>query len=362
MSIVEDGPLAIQRQARKLGNIRLGTKGAKGNPVKLDTFRLTSPAKGLIRQAADLYGGTVEAWDNQWEVITDTAELAVYVPPQSVENLSWYELWSAGGLQRRCDGQHLNDGEPCQCDPDNRECAPTTRLAVMLPEIGDIGIWLLTSTGYYAAKELGFTVNLIMKHMFDTGELLPATLTIDKREVKRPGQPAHQYTVPVLQLATRLTELVGIAPPKPTTGALSGESGTATPEVAAPPAPPVPALPAEPPHDIEDADELAPDNDPDLFSLPYELDNLLAEDFTAGTNADIEARTRLLFDKMQRAGLWHEDAFHNVLGKWVTEHADLSQRKSDGPHWGDLARKEHMQAFAAKAKAAAKTALTKAQS
>ena len=100
-----------QRRYRRLGAIRIGTKSAKGAPVKLDTFRLTSQSQQLIKEAAGLYGGTVNPWDNpripgkpHWEVITEARELPVRIPEQVSEQMAWYEKWSKAGLHRKCDG------------------------------------------------------------------------------------------------------------------------------------------------------------------------------------------------------------------------------------------------------------------
>ena len=78
--------LALQKRARELGRIRIGQKGAKGQPQKLDRFRLTSPSKHVIEKVAELYGGTVQEWTpaggaQQWEVITDARRLPIMVPP-----------------------------------------------------------------------------------------------------------------------------------------------------------------------------------------------------------------------------------------------------------------------------------------
>ncbi|MFC1740174.1 hypothetical protein ACFL0N_01685, partial [Pseudomonadota bacterium] len=121
MSIVQ-----LQARARRLGEIRLGdtvpTSGGKTRPRKLETFRLTSAAKGILEQAASLWGGDVTPWQAtpnsapKWQITTGVAELPVIVPPQDPDDLTWYELWSAGGLQRRCDGETIKTntgGSPC---------------------------------------------------------------------------------------------------------------------------------------------------------------------------------------------------------------------------------------------------------
>ena len=194
-----------------------GPKGPR--PSKLTTFRLTSRSRDSIDSAAKVYGGTVTRWDDapagmgeQWQVTIDSPFLEVIVPPNGYE--SSFELWSAGGCQRRCDG--LRDdisGGPCLCpsDPhertllakDGRACKPTSRLSVLLPNLIGLGRWPLVSHSYYAAVELGAVADFLgdagMK-----GYTVRARLRIEERSVKRPGDDGkpqtHHYIVPVLDI------------------------------------------------------------------------------------------------------------------------------------------------------------------
>jgi hypothetical protein len=148
----------------------------------------------------------------QWQVTIDSPFLEVIVPPNGYE--SSFELWSAGGCQRRCDG--LRDdisGGPCLCpsDPhertllakDGRACKPTSRLSVLLPNLIGLGRWPLVSHSYYAAVELGAVADFLgdagMK-----GYTVRARLRIEERSVKRPGDDGkpqtHHYIVPVLDI------------------------------------------------------------------------------------------------------------------------------------------------------------------
>lgn len=218
--------LDIQRRMRELGRIRTGQQVASGNgrkrPAKLEHFRLTSPSRPLIEAAAVAYGGQVRAWEGQWEVLTTADTIDVVIPPgQSISQ--WYEMWSGGGCQRRCDGRtNVLTDTPCACpaDPaDRRElaasggaCKPTTRLNVILPDIPDLGVWRLESHGYYAAAELSGTVDVLEA----ADRLLPARLRLEPRESKKPGKPTAQYMVPVLELPTvRISELMGGGPVAP---------------------------------------------------------------------------------------------------------------------------------------------------
>lgn len=222
--------VTLQQQMRELGRIRTGvTVPASGNkrarPGKLETFRLTSDEQGLIDAAAAMYGGVVSAWgEGQWEVITTSASLDILVPPWQALS-QWFELWSAGGCQRRCDGQieALTDHQClCPVDPAERRalananppgaCKPTTRLNVMLPALPGLGVWRLESHGYYAAVELAGAAR-ILALATRAGNPLAARLRLDQRTKKVPNQPPNHYAVPVIEiLEARLGDLLAAAP------------------------------------------------------------------------------------------------------------------------------------------------------
>jgi hypothetical protein len=204
-------PIHIQRRYRELGRIRLGEKGAKGQPVKRDTFRLTSPSRGLLDQAAELWGGTVAPWDgpnegDSWQLATATAEMQVLVPQQDIESSQYFELWTAGGCAKRCDGiTNLITGRACSCDPDNRECKITTHLQVMLPQLPDIGVWRITTHGFNAAAEIPGTVALL-DTLRRSGQMPAAVLGIEHRTSKKDGK-TQRFIVPVLKVPHTLLEL-----------------------------------------------------------------------------------------------------------------------------------------------------------
>lgn len=224
--------LDLQQRARELGRIRTGQKTAKGAPTKLDRFRITSPSQSLVGQVSALYGGTVAAWDNggdaQWEVVTDATRLPVLVPPQPVSQ--FYELWSGGGCQRRCDGQtELLKDTACLCgpDPEQRACKPTTRLNVVLRDVPGIGVWRLESHGYYAAVELPD----VARFLAQAGGYVSAWLALEPRTVKRPGQDTRRFIVPVLEVDVTPAQL------------LAGGAGSDAPALAAPERQALPAAP-----------------------------------------------------------------------------------------------------------------------
>ena len=216
MSIID-----LQRRIQEAGRIRIGhvvpTSNGKTRPDKLDTFRLTSADKVRIDQAAALYGGNVAEWTapagKQWEVITEAKALDVIVPPSDMAFSQHYELWSAGGCQRRCDGafEQMSDG-PCLCDPDNRDCDIHTRLSVMLRDLPGLGVWRIDTQGYYAAVELGGAVQVIAAAA-GRGVLLPARLMLVQRSVIRRGDDGkpltRRFAVPVLDVEVTPRELLG---------------------------------------------------------------------------------------------------------------------------------------------------------
>ena len=245
--------LDIQRQLVELGRIRTGDQvefqdgsgATKRRPRKLETFRLTSQGRELVAAAAALYGGEPRAWGDQWEVVVTAESLPVMLPPgQAVSQ--WYEMWSGGGCQRRCDGsrQVLVD-EPCACPVDKVEraqlasrgqaCKPTTRVNLILPELPGLGVWRLESHGYYAAVELAGAAEYLSMAT-SVGHRIPARLRLVKRQVKRPaigrdGKATVQtrnFAVPTIDLEVRIADL------------LAGE----VPALPAPTAPP--ALPSGP--------------------------------------------------------------------------------------------------------------------
>lgn len=205
--------LDLQQRQRELGRIRIGHKvGPKGRPEKLDKFRFTSASEALIRAVAEQYGGAAQPWDNggspQWEVITEAKRLPILVPPQPLTQ--WYELWSGGGCQRRCDGttEVLTDA-PCLCgpDPDQRECKPTTRLNVVLRDIHGIGVWRLESHGYYSATELPQTAGFIAAAT-EAGTYLPAHLSLEERVIKKTGEQTKKFIVPIIEVEVTPAQLM----------------------------------------------------------------------------------------------------------------------------------------------------------
>ena len=216
--------IGLQRRIREIGRIRIGvqadTRTGRRAPKKLDRFRFTSPDRSVIEAAAAIYGGEAQAWDNngaaQWEVITDATELRIALPPDP-SDMAWsqfYESWGGGFCQKRCDGVRdtIRD-RACDCDPENRDCKPTSRLSVLLPDIAGLGLWRLESHGYYAAVELAGAIDLIQQ-MAGAHAVIPARLRLELREVRRliNNKPTvRKFAVPCIDLDVSIMGVRSIA-------------------------------------------------------------------------------------------------------------------------------------------------------
>jgi len=201
--------IELQRRMVEAGRIRAGEKGAKGEPRKLDKWRLTSKDEVRLHAAAKLWGGESRPWEGhagEFELYTDTASLPIMLLPGQVPT-TWYELWSKGGCQRRCDGVHeVISDSVCLCG-EERECKPYTRLSVLLPDLPGIGSWLLSSTGWNAAAELAGAADLLQRATAQ-GVLIPARLRLEQRTQITGGQ-TRRFAVPVIDIDTSFRELLG---------------------------------------------------------------------------------------------------------------------------------------------------------
>lgn len=205
----------IQISLREVGRIRCGDQVAHARgkaPRKLDRFRFTSDDAQLLDVVAGLYGGTVDQWTDgpgdQWQVYVSAERIPVMMVPGLRPITQWWEAWSGGGCLRRCDGEReMIAGTPCACINGERICKPTTRLHVVLPEIPGLGTWRLESHGYYAAVELGGTVELITRLATATGEPVYGTLRLTQRTQKIAGQPTRQFAVPTLDISVTVPDL-----------------------------------------------------------------------------------------------------------------------------------------------------------
>ena len=207
-------PLVSLNRIPEQGRIRTGVKTERAMKA-LDTFRFTSSDEDAINQLADIYGGVVEKWkpprskQQQWEVITRSNELRVFLPKDSIT--VWYEVWSGGGLSKRCDGVTMQvpvkgpDGvdledEPCSCNAGlQQSCVPYTRLKVILPEIKFGGVWRLESKGWNAANELPGMARML--EQLNSMGIVEGRLSLEQRSKTTGGQTKH-FIVPRLSTDT----------------------------------------------------------------------------------------------------------------------------------------------------------------
>jgi len=251
-------------RAPEAGRIRLGVqapvagKPGKTKPKSIDTFRFTSPDRTSIEQLAALYGGECVPWNepkaspkNQWQVITTTNEIPVYLVPDGLS--VWYELWAGSGCQRRCDGitvampEKINEYDydlvdhPCICSANGvRECDPHTRLQIIIPQIRFRGVWRLDTKGWNATYELPGMYDFIVQ-LGQQGKMVNALLGVERRE-----QPTvvgkRSFVVPRLSIDQSALELQA--------GSANVGAIGAAPQAVATPA--LPAAPRDQQDDIED--------------------------------------------------------------------------------------------------------------
>ncbi len=207
----------MPRRIAEHGRIRIGVKTARAMKT-IDTFRFTSTDRESILKLAELYGGAPKVWEpgksrSEWEVITEASQINVVLPPDPLGESPIYEVWSGGGLVRRCDGeqaeipQQTPDGTvvqqvPCICSAKQQLiCEPHTRLSVLLPELPFMGVWRLDTKSENAAREMPGMVDMIQEMQ---GRGLPfATLRIVP--IVKPGKT---FNVPRLGLPVSINDMI----------------------------------------------------------------------------------------------------------------------------------------------------------
>ena len=233
----------IQARAAEHGRLRTGyTQGKR--PMRSATWVVTSHSEEHVRKAAELWGGEPEPWQplnstiSQWRVITKASSIEAIITPGDPLN-QYNEMWSAGGCQRRCDGEtELLSRQSCLCarqfgedwhtQPKGRVCSTTSRFNVMLPDISGMGMWRAETHSFYAAQEWGGMVDMVLAGTNGKG-FIPVTLRIEPRQVVRDGQ-TKKFPVVVV-------ELRGVTPRQALAGPMNAatalDPGTASQAVAA---------------------------------------------------------------------------------------------------------------------------------
>ena len=245
--------LDLQRRFHEVGRIRAGAKSERGAPKKLEQWRLTSANRLALEAAAEVYGGVVRPWEGaptpgQWELFTEADALDAVIPPSAEPYSLWYETWSGGGCDRRCDGVRdiLNDA-PCACDPEKRICKPTLRVSVMLTRVPGLGVWRYESHGWNAAVELPTMLDLLALGA-KTGAFVPAVLRLEQRVSRKKGEGTRRFAVPVIDIQetagdfTRTIASGEAIPPPPSAPSLDAPKRKAisAPQPASPEPPPLP--------------------------------------------------------------------------------------------------------------------------
>lgn len=288
-------PIAERRtRAPEHGRIRIGTK--QGNrPVKLSTFRFTSPDADTIRKIADLYGGEAKPWNDpghpgQWEVITESNSIPVIFPANAT-NEQRYELWGKKGGKagvrkvRSCDGtvciieRDTPDGpepeeHPCLCRAAAKmECKLMTRLNVVLRDLPYGGTWTYSTTGEIAGDTLPASIELFQK--LQQGGMTVGVLRI--ASTKHAEYGTIYYVTAGADVS--LTEIA------------AGAASLTSYALAQAPAPTAPALAAGPVVDAEIVDPLEVIAPLDVWAATVKLDPTARwDDLTTGQQATCRMR------------------------------------------------------------------------
>jgi hypothetical protein len=211
--------ISLQRRLTLVGAIRAGgEKPERGPGRKLEAFRLTSPRRELIEQAAGLYGGQPKPWrspvGDEWQLYTTAGEIPVLVMP-GYSLRQTYELWEGATKRNRlCDGvdEELSGG-PCLCNQEEGDdrCDLYTRLVVALPELDTVLGWRLISRGANAGHELP-TMMALIEQIARGQPFVPARLRLDERRGVVGGQ-VTRFVVPTVDLGVGYLALA--APDRP---------------------------------------------------------------------------------------------------------------------------------------------------
>jgi hypothetical protein len=321
--------IQIQRRMMELGRVRLGEKGPKGEPRKLQTFRFTSASRALLEAVATQHGGTVKEWigapdEGYFEVTTEATELDIVLPPvfsdadgtPTVAYSQWFELWSGGGCQRRCDGvNEALSGKPCLCameDEGERACKPTTRVSFMLPDIQGLGVWRLDSHGWNAATELPVTLE-VLSQAAQANRFIPAVLRLQNRTKKAEGQ-TRRFVVPVI-------DLKDISVKQLAAGEVPDAIAMNAPAMAAIPKPALPAA-ADLPSDASFAQEREPDlGPPPPPPVPVPGVEAPRPDDTAGTASRLTAE---LMEAAKDRGV--ADKTLKLIQRNLRDHAEAPEK------------------------------------
>jgi len=218
-------PIVVQSRLAHVGDIRTGTRSDKGYPTKLDTFRITTPHEAITDELAGLYGGTPTPWEDGYELITTVNSLPVRVHTQDFD--PFLEVWSKGGLQKRCTGttEYSTDYPPKKVGPcpgttpDNRRdctygCKPTTRISVILDDATIVGSFTARTTSFNANREITQAMTLIAQQ-WRSGVMFPQAFLELRQETRVSKGQTTKFGVLTLRpiLTTSIRELMNTPQP-----------------------------------------------------------------------------------------------------------------------------------------------------
>jgi hypothetical protein len=217
-----------------VGRIRLGVFTGKA-PKASTSFVLTAPSPTTLEPLARDFGGRVEPYTPQgqsedaFRVVTESAELVGMFPAPHVEDVfdQWYELWTAIGRARKCDGElcdfvdettgEVGTGAPCLCTDDpyakatERECSPRTRLRLWLPQTVGLGVWEVSTSSVWAAFGLASQLAILEQVLGGDLRSAPVVLRYLPRAIRYrdASGKAHRTTkrIVTIDLALHVAEL-----------------------------------------------------------------------------------------------------------------------------------------------------------
>lgn len=245
MPLADPDLLGLAHQSLPLGEMRIGaseevSKNDKTyrKPVRLATFRFTTPSRDTVNSVAEHFGGDPAPWDRRrgyWVVDTDVDTVDVWVPPKGRAVDTNMEMWGGSPVKclRWCNGEtERRSGQPCMCpmpddptDPDDvqrayderqrlaalgRACKVRTRYNLSIPELpGLVGVWKLL-TGSANATRWMADCGEILERARTASVFLPASCEI----TWWPGQDGAPYPVPILRPKQSVAQLAaGELPP-----------------------------------------------------------------------------------------------------------------------------------------------------
>lgn len=190
-------PAGVAAKPLQAGKIRAGEKDAqRGFPKALDKFRFTHPDRDVIEAVAEVYGGTVEEWNDpkarpahQWQVTTEANIVDVIVATSGSFSCT-YEAWTEAGISMRTDGRvNLVTGElladPC---PDDQRGAQewverhglklTTRMTVMPMDIQGLSEWMVETHGWIPTATFADAAEKMLHFARAGVSHVPARLTL----------------------------------------------------------------------------------------------------------------------------------------------------------------------------------------